>query len=69
MPPKTIGTCHNCEATVVLDTQRDAALIPIYERFAKAGKLTCKPCAAKGVTGVDRDNPPDTSAPKPKREA
>jgi hypothetical protein len=59
MSVRVIGKCQFCEAEVKADERRDAATIPILERAAKAGRLTCKPCAAAGVTGVDRDNPPD----------
>ncbi|MNT37785.1 hypothetical protein D3C72_1739410 [compost metagenome] len=59
MSLRVIGPCHVCGTDVRADERRDAATIPILERAAKAGRLTCKPCAAEGVTGVDRDNPPD----------
>ena len=59
MPLVTIGTCQACGAEVRADDRREAATIPILQRAAKNGRLTCKPCAAQGVTGVDRDNPPD----------
>lgn len=59
MTMRIIGNCQHCGTEVRADERREAAVIPILERAAKAGRLTCKPCAAKGVTGVDRDNPPD----------
>ena len=59
MSLRVIGKCQACDAEVRADERRDAATIPILERAAKAGRLTCKTCAAQGVTGVDRDNPPD----------
>lgn len=59
MSIRVIGQCQFCEADVKVDERRDAATIPVLERAAKLGRLTCKPCAAEGVTGVDRDNPPD----------
>jgi hypothetical protein len=61
MSLRVIGQCQSCDAEVKVDERRDAATIPILERAAKAGRLTCKSCASKGVTGVDRDNPPDVS--------
>jgi hypothetical protein len=59
MSIRVVGKCQFCDAEIKVDEKREAAMIPIYERAAKLGKLTCKSCAAKGVKGVDRDNPPD----------
>ncbi|HEY9723669.1 MAG TPA: hypothetical protein V6D47_16780 [Oscillatoriaceae cyanobacterium] len=59
MPLRLIGNCQQCGAEVRADERRDAATIPILERAAKLGRLTCKSCAAAGVREVDRDNPPD----------
>lgn len=59
MSIRVIGQCQFCDAEVKVDERREAATIPVLERAAKLGRLTCKPCAAKGVTSVDRDNPPD----------
>ena len=59
MSLRVIGKCQHCETEVKLDERRDAATIPVMERAAKLGRLTCRPCAAKGLTSVDRDNPPD----------
>ena len=54
-----VGKCQFCEAEVKADDKRDAATLPVLQRAAKLGRLTCKPCAAAGVTEIDRDNPPD----------
>jgi hypothetical protein len=54
-----VGKCQHCDAEVKADDKRDAATLPVMQRAAKLGKLTCKPCVASGATGVDRDNPPD----------
>lgn len=54
-----IGPCQHCGTEIKADDRRDAATLPILQRAAKLNRLVCKPCAAKGVTGVDRDNPPD----------
>ena len=62
MSMRVVGQCQSCGADVRVDERREAATIPILERAAKAGRLTCKPCAAAGVTGVDRDNPPDVKS-------
>ena len=62
MSMRVIGPCQACGNEVRVDERREAATIPILERAAKMGRLTCKPCAAKGVTGVDRDNPPDVGS-------
>lgn len=59
MPIRIMGKCQFCDTEIKVDDKRDAATIPVLERAAKLGRLTCKPCAAAGVTGVDRDNPPD----------
>lgn len=59
MSLRVIGPCNVCGTDVRVDERRDAATIPILERAAKAGRLICKSCAAEGITGVDRDNPPD----------
>lgn len=56
-----VGPCHLCGNEVKADDRRDAATLPILQRAAKLGRLTCKPCAAAGVRGVDRDNPPDVT--------
>ncbi len=54
-----VGKCQHCDVEVKADDKRDAATLPILQKAAKMGRLTCKPCAAAGKTGVDRDNPPD----------
>lgn len=59
MPLIVVGKCFQCDVEIKADDRRDAATIPVMQRAAKLGRLTCKPCAAKGVTEVDRDNPPD----------
>ena len=59
MPVRLIGRCQHCDAEIRADDRRDAATIPVLERAAKLWRLSCKACAAKGATGVDRDNPPD----------
>ena len=59
MPIRVMGNCQFCSTEVKADDKREAATIPVLERAAKLGRLTCKPCASKGVTHVDRDNPPD----------
>ena len=59
MPVRVMGKCQFCETEIKLDDKREAAMIPIYERAARLGRLTCKPCASKGQNQVDRDNPPD----------
>ncbi|MEB3222070.1 MAG: hypothetical protein VKS61_08345 [Candidatus Sericytochromatia bacterium] len=59
MPMIVIGKCQHCESEVKADDKRQAAEIPILQRAAKLGRLTCKPCGAAGARQVDRDNPPD----------
>jgi transcription elongation factor Elf1 len=59
MPFITIGNCSVCGIEVKADDRREAATIPILKRAAQAGRLICKSCGAKGLTPVDRDNPPD----------
>lgn len=59
MSLRIVGNCQHCGTEVKLDERRDAATIPIMERAAKLGKLTCRACASAGVKEVDRDNPPD----------
>lgn len=61
MPIRVMGNCQFCGTEIKVDDKREAATIPVLERAAKLGRLTCKPCAAKGVTEVDRDNPPDVT--------
>lgn len=62
MPIIVVGKCQHCEAEVKADDRRDAATLPVLQRAAKLGRLTCKTCAANGVTEVDRDNPPDVKS-------
>lgn len=59
MPVRVMGKCQFCETEIKVDDKREAAMIPVLERAAKLGKLTCKPCATAGVKEIDRDNPPD----------
>lgn len=58
-----IGRCHQCDAEVKADDKRNAGEIPILQRAAKLGRLTCKACGAAGARVVDRDNPPDVRQP------
>lgn len=62
MPIIVVGKCQHCEAEVKADDRRDAATLPVLQRAAKLGRLTCKSCAAAGVKEVDRDNPPDVKS-------
>ena len=62
MPIRIMGKCQHCDTEIKVDDKREAAMVPILERAAKLNKLTCKACAALGVTGIDRDNPPDVGA-------
>ena len=62
MPIIVVGKCQHCDAEVKADDRRDAATLPVLQRAAKLGRLTCKGCAAAGVTEVDRDNPPDVKS-------
>ena len=59
MPIRVMGKCQFCDTEIKVDDKRDAATIPVLERAAKLGRLTCKTCVSKGVKEVDRDNPPD----------
>ncbi len=59
MPIIVVGNCQHCGTEVKADDRRDAATLPVLQRAAKLGRLTCKACAAAGATEVDRDNPPD----------
>lgn len=58
-----VGLCQHCGTEVKADDRRDAAALPILQRAAKLGRLTCKTCGAAGARVVDRDNPPDVRQP------